>query len=61
MESLSLASHFLRGDGEVSLDLGLVDAVDADPHEVASDDGAPQGVPGGHVEVEAGKLRKVPF
>ena len=35
------------------MDLGLVDAVDADPHEVAADDRAPQGVSCSQVEIKA--------
>ena len=35
------------------MDLSLVDAVDADPHEVAADDRAPQGVSGSQVEIKA--------
>ena len=48
-----LYSHLLGRHGQVSLDLGLVDAVDADPHEVAADDRAPQGVSCSQVEIKA--------
>jgi hypothetical protein len=46
----------LRGllDGEIALDLGLVDPVDGDPGEVATHHHRPQGVPlpGVRVKVE---------